>query len=276
MTARTGTRRADGEPATYPAGVFDTMGTTASLRGSAVPPGLMSGLVALFGAADHRFSTYRADSELSRINRGEIRLTRASRPMKEMYELALEWRTRTDGRFTPHAPGGLLDLNGVVKAHTLAGAESLLLSAGHRDWCLSVGGDLVADGAQPDGRPWTIGVTDPFDPDGYLTSTCVTPDRRAVATSGILERGHHLWDGTHPGRRSTGFLQATVMASDIITADVLATTLAAGGPSVIGDLLPAHAVEFVAVTVDGRFYASPGFREPSADRPGPAPWTMPA
>ncbi|WP_394252685.1 FAD:protein FMN transferase [Arthrobacter pityocampae] len=262
MTARPGGIPA-AAPASRPADVFDTMGTTASLRGPAVPPELMRGLIALFVAADHRFSTYRPDSELSRINRGGIGLTRASRPMKEMYERALEWRMRTGGRFTPHTPDGLLDLNGVVKAHTMAAGESLLLAASHRNWCLSVGGDLVADGMQPDGRPWTIGVVDPSDPDGYLTSIRAAPGARAVATSGTRERGHHLWDGARADSRTSGFLQATVVASDIITADVLATTLAAGGPPVIVDLLSEHAVQFVAVSPNGRLYASAGFRQPA-------------
>ena len=70
-----------------------------------------------------------------------------------------------------------------------------------------------------------------MDPGDRRALLCVVPlgdGRRAIATSGIAERGEHVWRRpVEPG--DVPFVQVSVIAEDIVTADVLATAILAGG-----------------------------------------------
>lgn len=128
--------------------VFDTMGTTVSLvLGGALTPDLLEEAVrqvtGIFAAADARYSLYRPESELSRICRRELRLPDASAELRQMYDLAIDWRNRTNGAFTPHPGDGSIDLSGVVKACAIAQAATILCAQGVHSWCINAGGDVL-------------------------------------------------------------------------------------------------------------------------------------
>jgi thiamine biosynthesis lipoprotein ApbE len=74
---------------------------------------------------------------------------------------------------------------------------------------------------------------------------------RAVATSGNSERGEHIW------RQSDDFDQASVVASDLVTADVWATVLIAGGAEAM-ELLP-EGVAAMVVTKQREIRSTKGF-----------------
>jgi thiamine biosynthesis lipoprotein len=230
--------------------VFVTMGTVVSLD----PAMQVDAVEAVFAGYDRRFSLYRPASELSRIADGSLDLSDAGNEVRAAYACALEWRAATDGIFTPHRPDGTIDLNGVVKA--LAMREVGALLGADDDWTLSVGGDVLAS------RPRTVvGIVDPTDRTRLLTSLTLAGGRRAVATSGIAERGDHLW-----GRG--GFAQVSVVGDDILTADVLATTIAAGGLSVLNQCTARFDIDVLAIDLDGNLFATPGMRAQIASLAG--------
>ena len=210
--------------------VFETMGTVVSLEAAGLVRETVGAIEKAFSDADRRFSLYRPDSELSRVNAGGIRLPDAGPELRDAHALAVEWRILTGGAFTPVRPDGQLDLNGVVKALTMSRAAAILEDAGMADWMLVVGGDLVASGHGADGRPWVTGIVDPADRGRLLCSIELRGTRRAIATSGTAERGDHIWKA---GSASRSFDQVTVVADDIVTADVLATAIVAGGEGML-------------------------------------------
>jgi thiamine biosynthesis lipoprotein len=211
-----------------------------------------------FRTLDNRFSLYRPESELSRIARGELGLTEASSELRDVYALAIEWRSATRGAFTPHRPDGAVDLNGVVKALAIADAGDVLSAAGIRDWCINAGGDVLCSGVAEAGRAWSIGIADPEARGTMLTSLELRDAHLAVATSGYSERGEHLWLRGAPERR---FVQATVLAPDIVTADVLATAILAAPASELNELIAGHPVDVLAVLPGGELIATQGLRE---------------
>jgi len=229
--------------------VFTTMGTVASIDG---PADLMPAVEQVFEAYDRRFSLYRPDSEISRIARRELALPDASDEMIATYTRALAWRGRTDGAFSPHRPDGVLDLDGIVKAEAIEQAGHLLDAAGCSEWTINVGGDILARGATP------VGIVDPAARDTMLCAVILGCDRRALATSGSGERGDHIWRGGEIV--APRFLQVSVLADDIVTADVLATALVAATEAGFDDLLERSPVDVLAVAVDGTLVASPGMR----------------
>lgn len=239
--------------------VFPTMGTTVSLRFAGALPGaaVLRSVQAGFDAYDRRFSLYRPDSELSRVARGELALPRASALLRNSYADALDWRSRTAGAFTPHRPDGVIDLNGIVKAGAMAAVSALLDAAGETDWLLNVGGDILSRGGF-DGAPWTIGITDPGDRAGLLCTLTLAAARPAVATSGTAERGEHIWRlDPHAVAGATAFRQVTVLAADIVTADVLATAILAGGRDQLDEATARFAIDVLTVDAAGAIRATP-------------------
>jgi thiamine biosynthesis lipoprotein len=220
------------------------MGTMVSLEID--HPIELPGLVACFDRYDETFSLYRPDSELSRVASGELALTDASAELRDAYSAAIDWRSVTSGAFTPNRPDGVVDLDGIVKALAIDEAGRLL---GPSRWCLNVGGDVLVNG---DG--WTVGVVDPDDRGALLCSFRLESPRRAIATSGVSERGEHVWG------RTADFAQVTVIADDIVTADVLATAILAGGAAFRDTASARRPVDLATVTRDGRIEMTPGAR----------------
>lgn len=236
--------------------VFETMGTVVTLVTVApLDPSTRDAVEAAFRALDERFSLYKPESEASLVGHARMGLKAASAEYQEMYWAAIAWSEATDRAFTPHRPDGVVDLSGVVKARGIQAAGNVLVQAGHADWCLNAGGDVLVAGVQETGEPWVVGIVDPDDRTQLWTQFATRPGRLAVATSGIQERGEHVWrmaaDDT--------FTQVTVAAADIETADVLATAILAGGVTTLQLAQGKYDIDVLACAHDGRVWASPVF-----------------
>ncbi|MDJ0337683.1 FAD:protein FMN transferase [Cryobacterium sp. PH31-O1] len=248
-----------------PALTFATMGTMVSLRlgdaehGATALTAAAQQVETVFRRWDEQFSLYREDSELSRVARGDIRLTAASESLRDCYALALDWRDRTQGVFTPHRGDGVIDLSGVVKALAIAEAGIALTDRGLRNWSINAGGDVLVCGDAL-GHDWVVAIVDPADRGESIASVPLRHPLRAVATSGSAERGQHIW--TPRNFEPSPFRQVSVFAADIVTADVLATAIVAGGEAALGDLAERFPIDVLAVLRDGQLLATPGLRKP--------------
>lgn len=222
----------------------------------------------IFTQLDLTFSLYREGSEASRLARGELTLAYASELIQEVYAEASEWRVDTHGAFTAERPDGALDLSGIVKAHAMREAALSLGALGLHDWCLNAGGDVLVNGsagpvdsAFEDPNLWLAGIVDPFDRQKLLStyrlSASAEGGMTALATSGSTERGEHIWT---VGAERTEFVQVSVASPDIVTADVLATAIVAGGTRTLDQAVEKWGVEVLAVGRAGTLLATPGFR----------------
>lgn len=214
-----------------------------------------------FTELDLAFSLYRNGSEASRLARGELTLAYASESMRALYAEAAEWRLATDGAFTAERADGTLDLSGIVKAHAVREAAMSLEALGLRDWCLNAGGDVLVSGSPGPGteEPWLAGIVDPQDRRALLGAYPMAT-LPALATSGTAERGQHIWS---VGGAAPEFNQVSVAATDIVTADVLATAIVAGGTRTLDQAVEKWKVEVLAARPDGTLLATPGFRKPA-------------
>lgn len=236
--------------------VFETMGTVVSLRfrDDEAPIETLGAVESVFATLDERYSLYKPDSELSRIASGELALIAASAVLLDTYALAMDWRLQTRGAFTPHRPDGVIDLSGVVKAIAIQRAADELETAGQRDWILNAGGDVLRSPAAADILPWTVGIVDPARRTDLLTSFALTGTRRACATSGSAERGDHIWRAAAVAE----FDQVTVLADDILTADVLATAIVAGGNEALELACRTWSIDVLAIEPSGALRMSAG------------------
>ncbi|MBM6404700.1 FAD:protein FMN transferase [Phycicoccus sp. CSK15P-2] len=175
--------------------------------------------------ADAVFSTWRADSDLLRLQHGETDEVHAW--LGDVTLLCLEAEERTDGLFSAWRSRrhgrAVFDPTGLVKGWALAGAAAHLDVLPDIAYALGAGGDVVVgagSGLTGDEPTWRIGVEDPARA-GHVVD--VVPVRRgAVATSGSSARGGHVVDPrtrcavVRPG-------SATVIGPDLTWADVWAT-----------------------------------------------------
>jgi FAD:protein FMN transferase len=234
------------------------MGTVVSFdvrSGGARADAAVDGAVAWLRDVDERFSTYRAGSEISRIDRGELAVADASAGVRRVLARCAELREQTGGFFDAHA-GGRLDPSALVKGWAVQHGADLLRLGGLTDFCLSAGGDLVVCGGALPERHWRVGVQHPLDRQAVAATLEVTD--LAVATSGAYERGEHLVD-PHRGTGSAEVLSVTVVGPDLGTADAYSTAayvMGADGPSWT---LGLEGYEAMTILTDHTVLCTPGF-----------------
>ena len=150
---------------------------------------------------DARFSPFRADSEVSRIDRGELAPRDAHADVRAVLARCERLRVATGGYFDARAAGSL-DPSGLVKGWAVDRAGELLARAGARTFAIDAGGDVLVRGG-----PWRVGIRHPRRADSLCA--VLTVGDGAVATSGAYERGDHVLDplGGGPAR---GALSVTV------------------------------------------------------------------
>ncbi|MGW2821094.1 FAD:protein FMN transferase [Streptomyces sp. NPDC001443] len=232
--------------------VEHVMGFPVSLRidDPYVPDGVTDALFGRLREVDERFSPFRADSEVSRLDRGELSADEVSPDLAEVLGLCEEYRVATRGAFDVRLPGRGLDPCAVVKGWSVQRAAGLLRDAGLGRFCLNAGGDVVTAGG-----PWRVGVRHPEIADRLCAVLEVTDG--AVATSARYERGDHILDG-RTGLPATALLSVTVVAPTLTEADAVATAAFAMGEEGVEWAAARAGCEVYAVDARRRVLRTPG------------------
>ncbi|WP_064457799.1 FAD:protein FMN transferase [Streptomyces hygroscopicus] len=214
----------------------------------------LDGAVAGLHRVDELFSTYRPDSQISRLGRGELTLSRCDPEVREVLRMCEEAEHRSGGWFSAHYAGRRPDPTGLVKGWAVERAARMLVSAGAGSVCVNGGGDV-----QGHGGPWRVGIADPLRR-GELAAVVEASGELAVATSGPAERGCHILDPRTGLPPAEGLASVTVVATSLADADAWATAACAMGAGRarpwLGRLPDAEA--FV-VTADGSTWHTSGF-----------------
>lgn len=206
---------------------------------------------------DQRFSTYSDDSEVSRLDRGELGPDACSPDLRSVLAACESLRERTDGYFDAYA-AGRLDPSGYVKGWSVEVASARLAEAGSVNHCVNAGGDVRCRGRPAPGRPWRIGIRHPWE--AHKVCWVVAGTDLAVATSGTYERGPHVID-PKTGEPALALRSVTVTGPDLALADTYATAALAMGRAGFGWLarLAASGYESAVVTDDAEAFRSDGF-----------------
>ena len=211
---------------------------------------------------DATFSTYRDDSDISRIRRGQLRVDDAEPHVTEVLQMCADAQRSTGGYFTAQ-PFGMLDPTGLVKGWSIERASLLLRRMGSDNHAVNGGGDMQLAGEAEPGRPWTVGIADPVDGSRVLATVCAGDV--AVATSGTTERGAHIVD-PFTGRPATGLLSATVVGASLSLADSYATAACAmGAASAVVWLESVDGYDGLFVSADGVRTATSGWPAASGE-----------
>ncbi|WP_322779630.1 FAD:protein FMN transferase [Frankia sp. Cas4] len=235
---------------------------------------------------DALFSTYRADSEIMMLNRGELALSGCDRLVQEVADLCADATERTDGYFSAQLPapdagavavaeaGAVavaeagagagagagrrwFDPSGLVKGWAVERAAARLAAIDGHDHYLSAGGDIAAHVDDPASPAWNVGICDPLD---SLRVLATLPVRcGGVATSGSAARGAHIVNPRTGRPAGSDLLAVTVTGPSLMWADVYATAAFARGADALAWLTSLDRTEALVVTADGTHRSTPGF-----------------
>jgi FAD:protein FMN transferase len=174
-----------------------------------------------FHHVDEKFSTYKGTSEVSKINRKEIKPQDYSEEMKEVLELSEKTRVETNGYFNIKNKYGI-DPSGLVKGWAIYNAAKILKKGGFEKYFVEAGGDI-----QVDGKKWKIGIRNPFNRQENVK--IIEVRNEGVATSGTYIRGQHVYNPFDMDREITEVISITVIGPNIYEADRMATAVLAMG-----------------------------------------------
>ncbi len=234
---------------------------------------------AILHEADRIFSLYKPESPLSRLARGETSVAECPPVVNQIWDACEAWEKVTDGWFSAFTPQHTFDPSGIVKTWAAKRAAEYVAEQGIIDFTLNAGGDvLISDGAT-EAVDWRMGISKPVsiaaDGAGVLTVVDLSDTAfRAMATSGSAERGSHIWDPKFGGLiaaddKPERLVQVSVIARDLVTADVWATAAFAEGERAVEHLnrvaeagraeTGTRTIEALFVYADGQLAATDGF-----------------
>jgi FAD:protein FMN transferase len=160
-----------------------------------------------------------------------------------------------------------IDLGGIAKGWIVEKAARLLNQ--YVDICgVSAGGDILFIGHPLDGMDWDVYLEDPRSPTEALAGLHISSG--AVATSSIMKRRwaqgektrHHLIDPRTAEPAKADWLSMTVIAPDVITAEVYAKALLIAGKKDMLRLSSARPdLTFIAVDAEGNLSGSANYKD---------------
>ena len=204
--------------------------------------------VAALQDVDRVFSTYRDDSFVSRLGRGELDLAECPPEVAEVLAIGERARQESGGAFDVRRHG-VLDPSGAVKGWAVDQAALALRRLADTDFCLSAGGDMVCHTSDASSAPWWVGIEDPARADRIVARVPVW--NGAVATSGRAHRGDHVVDA-RSGAAPEAVASVTVVGDDLTWVDIEATAAFAQGAGALRWLESRPGRTGVVVWRDGR------------------------
>ena len=187
---------------------------------------IFDAVFAYFEYVDRTFSTYKEDSQISRINRQELAIEQASADMRTIFTLAEQTRQLTAGYFDI-ARNGIYDPSGIVKGWAIDRAAKIIVQHGYKSFYVDAGGDIQMAGSNSQGQPWRVGIRNPFNLNEIVKVLAVS--NCGVATSGTSIRGHHIYNPHSDSPLRTDLVSLTVIGPNIYEADRFATAAFAMG-----------------------------------------------
>lgn len=157
----------------------------------------------------------------------------------------------------PHAG---IDLGFIAKGFIADRMKEYLLSEGVTSGLINLGGNLIAIGSRPDGRPFKIGIQKPFESSGTAALTLELTDISIVSSGNyeryFLQNGvlyHHILSVETGYPVKNGLSQVTILCGDSTQADALSTLCFTLGYEKAVRLLEDYPdVKAVFITEDGQ------------------------
>ena len=185
----------------------------------------ISEVFSYFHYIDKKFSTYKKNSEISQINRGELNELNYSNEMKKILSLCQKTKQETNGFFEINN-NGVLDPSGIVKGYAINNGANILIGKGYKNIYVEIAGDIQVFGNNGKDNFWKIGIQNPFNLEEIIK--VVKLKDKGIATSGTYIRGSHI---INPKKKKPAedIVSITVIGPNVYEADRFATAAFAMG-----------------------------------------------
>lgn len=218
-----------------------------------------------FEYIDRTFSTFKPDSEISKINRGEILEKDFSEDMKVVFKLAEKTKSETDGYFDILDNNGKYNPSGIVKGWAIYYATQILLKDGFENFYVNAGGDIQFYGKRPasgypDGKIWSSGIKNPFN-QNEIVKVVYLKSGQGIATSGNYIRGDHIYNPKDRKRTVDEIVSFTVIGPNVLEADRFATAVFAMGKNGINFLEKMPGLAGYMIDKNGTAFMTSNFDE---------------
>ena len=138
-----------------------------------------------------------------------------------------------NGKVVKENPAMTLDFNAIAQGYTSDLIARFLESRGVKNFLVDTGGEIMARGEKPDGKPWIVGIEKPAE---NMDSERIVQTRIALRDKGLVTSGSTRKYVERNGKRyshcinpKTGYpvehqlLSVTVMAENSVWADAIAS-----------------------------------------------------
>ena len=163
-----------------------------------------------------------------------------------------------------------IDLGGIAKGYTGEKLTKIFQKYGVTSALVSLGGNIQAIGAKPDGSSWRVGIRDPKGGQQDYVGVLSVKDE-AVVTSGGYERYFeengkvyiHIIDPREGYPADGDLLSVTIVSKDGTLADGMSTALYIMGFENASQFWRQHRKEFdvILITTDNKIYVSDNLKE---------------
>ncbi len=203
------------------------MPITVEIVDPAVTQKHLDAVFAYFTSIEERFSVFKDTSEITKINKGQQIISKASADMKKIFRLCEETKQATQGYFDIVARDGSLNPSGIVKGWSIYQASELLKKNGMHHYYVEAGGDIQVSGSNADNKPWSIGIRNPFKHEEIVKIVYLV--HQGIATSGTYLRGQHIYNPHDKTEVFSEVVSLSVIGPNIYEADRFATAAFAMG-----------------------------------------------
>ncbi len=211
-----------------------------------------------FRYVDEKFSTYKDNSEINRINSRKLELENASEDMRLIFKLAETTKQETKEYFDITKPDGTIDPSGIVKGWAIQEAAKILDVAGSKDFYIDAGADIQAR-RNADKPAWKVGIRNPFDREQIVK--VVYLHNEGMATSGTYSRGQHIYNPHNPNQELTEVVSLSVIGPNVYEADRFATAAFAMGKEGIYFIESLPGFEGYQIDAQGQALSTTGFEK---------------
>lgn len=145
-----------------------------------------------------------------------------------------------------------IDIGGIGKGYLLDQLSDYIEGQSITDYWFSLGGDIIARGSDPNGKPWKINIANAKEPNHTKAYVCTSSDQAIViATSGVTKRHgihkgknwHHIVDSATAESAKTDILTCTVIMNSGVLADVYASCIVALGSKKYDNFIKRHTIK---------------------------------
>jgi len=208
-----------------------------------------------FHYIDNKFSTYKKNSEISQINKRELKESQYSSEMKKILSLSEKTKKETNGYFDIHI-NGILNPSGIVKGYAIFEAAGILKNKGFNNFYVEIAGDVQTYGKNEAKEKWSVGIQNPFNLNEIVK--VVYLKGQGIATSGTYRRGKHIYNPKSK-KKADDIMSITIIGPNVYEADRFATGAFAMGEKGINFIEKLKGFEGYMIQKDKKAVYTSGF-----------------